>query len=178
MRFIFALSAVLVIFAAQASAESGNKEERIKIAVSAAPDFVSANATVMEWDKTILRPGTNDYYCFPTLPNGDPHPTCIDETWIRIYESLGAKKAPPKPEKISVGYWLQGATSGKSNESPFAFGDAAAGHALVTGEPHIALVVPDTAAIEAVTTDPNSGGPWVMYKGTPWVHLMIPASPQ
>jgi len=25
-------------------------------------------------------------------------------------------------------------------------------------------------------TDPKSGGPWVMWKGTPYAHVMVPVS--
>ena len=34
----------------------------------------------------------------------------------------------------------------------------------------------DPKALDAYPTDPKSGGPWVMWKGTPYAHLMVPVS--
>src|SRR5581483_3326141 len=31
--------------------------------------------------------------------------------------------------------------------------------------------------VDAYATDPKSGGPWVMWKGTPYAHVMVPVSP-
>jgi hypothetical protein len=30
--------------------------------------------------------------------------------------------------------------------------------------------------LDGMTTDPSTGGPWVMWKGTPYVHIMVPVS--
>jgi hypothetical protein len=30
--------------------------------------------------------------------------------------------------------------------------------------------------LDAFPTDPKSGGPWVMWKGTPYAHLMVPVA--
>jgi hypothetical protein len=35
----------------------------------------------------------------------------------------------------------------------------------------------DLKMLDAFPTDPNSGGPWVMWKGTPYAHLMVPVAP-
>jgi hypothetical protein len=31
--------------------------------------------------------------------------------------------------------------------------------------------------LSALPTDPNNGGPWVMWKGTPYAHIMVPVGP-
>ncbi len=36
------------------------------------------------------------------------------------------------------------------------------------------IIVPDVEMLAGLPTDPHSGGPWVMYKGTPYAHIMIP----
>jgi hypothetical protein len=36
--------------------------------------------------------------------------------------------------------------------------------------------VPDGSMLEGVSTDPKNGGPWVMWRDTPYAHLMIPAA--
>lgn len=36
------------------------------------------------------------------------------------------------------------------------------------------LIVPDPALLDGLPTDPQSGGPYVMWAGTPLEHVMIP----
>ena len=36
----------------------------------------------------------------------------------------------------------------------------------------------DLKLLDAYPTDPKSGGPWVMWKGTPYAHLMVPVAPK
>ena len=31
-----------------------------------------------------------------------------------------------------------------------------------------------TDPLDALPTDPNNGGPWVMWKGTKYAHIMVP----
>jgi hypothetical protein len=40
------------------------------------------------------------------------------------------------------------------------------------------IVIPDRALLERLPTDPHNGGPWVMWKETPYAHIMVPASPR
>jgi hypothetical protein len=63
--------------------------------------------------------------------------------------------------------------AGASNVDPFAQGPTAQNEWVRTG-PHLMLVVPDRAVLDGFPTDPENGGPWVMWKGTPYAHVMIP----
>jgi hypothetical protein len=36
------------------------------------------------------------------------------------------------------------------------------------------IVVPDLKSLDGISTDPHNGGPYVMYKGTPYAHIMAP----
>jgi hypothetical protein len=36
------------------------------------------------------------------------------------------------------------------------------------------VLVPDLRLLDGVSTDPNNGGPFVMWKGTPYAHIMVP----
>ena len=38
---------------------------------------------------------------------------------------------------------------------------------------HLMIILPD-GAYEAFSDDPSSGNPYVMWKDTPYVHLMVP----
>ena len=64
---------------------------------------------------------------------------------------------------------------GASNTDPFATGPTADNHWVKTG-PHIMVLVPNTAQLDAFPTDPTNGGPWVMWKGTKYAHLMVPTA--
>ncbi len=40
--------------------------------------------------------------------------------------------------------------------------------------PHIVLISPDKEIFEGLPTESDNGGPWVMWSGTPYAHIMIP----
>ena len=40
--------------------------------------------------------------------------------------------------------------------------------------PHLMILVPDLKSLGGISTDPNNGGPYVMYPGTPYAHIMAP----
>jgi hypothetical protein len=46
--------------------------------------------------------------------------------------------------------------------------------AWIAEGPHIMVLLPDPAQLDALPTDPNPGGPYVMWKGTPYAHIMVP----
>ena len=140
-----------------AAAQDRAQDARIASALSAAPEGVAARATVREWgSEAVLRAGDNAYTCFPSMP-GDARPMCLDEPWIQFIEAFLARKQPPPVGHIAVGYWLQGAsTDGEDFD----------------GEPHIALLAP-RAVIDSLPDEPSNGAPWVMWKGTPFEHVMI-----
>nr|WP_321357791.1 hypothetical protein [uncultured Draconibacterium sp.] len=40
--------------------------------------------------------------------------------------------------------------------------------------PHIVIVLPDKLMQEGLPTKMNNGGQWVMWSGTPYIHIIIP----
>jgi hypothetical protein len=38
------------------------------------------------------------------------------------------------------------------------------------------IVVPDLNTLDGISTDPQNGGPYVMYAGTPYAHIMAPVT--
>lgn len=147
-----------------------SKEEKIKRAMMAAPASVSANATIMDWDNTELRKGTNGWTCFPDRLGNDP--LCADKAWMEFFSAWMAKKDPPAVKQIGVSYMLVG-DAPVSNKDPFASAPAADNEWIAHGVPHLMLLVP-LSSLEGITTDFQSGGPYVMWAGTPYAHLMIP----
>jgi hypothetical protein len=79
---------------------------------------------------------------------------------------------PPPVKTMGIGYMLLG-DKGASNTDPFATGPTADNHWVVS-PPHIMLLLPDAKALDAMPTDPRTGGAWVMWKGTKYAHVMVP----
>jgi hypothetical protein len=159
--------------------------QKIASAMSAAPAVISKNATIMDWPEKEggqpkqLRAGTNSWVCFPSSPtafggaSGDD-PMCLDKQW-QAWGDAWMSKTPPKVEGTGIAYMLKG-DRGASNTDPFATGSTATNNWVVT-PPHIMVLYADLKMLDAFPTDPNSGGPWVMWKGTPYAHLMVPVAP-
>ena len=39
---------------------------------------------------------------------------------------------------------------------------------------HLMIIVPERSMYDNISTDPNNGGPWVMWSETPYAHIMVP----
>ena len=152
---------------------------------TAAPSFIASGCKVMESDGTVLREGTNGWTAMPGNPRGmsdpengwkDPHeamPMVMDAQamkWAMAY------MAGTKPELDYDGwmYMLHG-DMGEDNTKQLVFNkeDAAEGHWIESG-PHIMLMPKDPSSLKGLTTDFNSGGPYIMFEGTGYDHVMIP----
>jgi hypothetical protein len=145
----------------------------IRSALSAAPPSVAEGATVVDHQGTLLRAGSNGWVCMPddpAVPNNSP--MCLDEPWLEVIDAWVNRRAP-NFDRIGISYMLQGDMP-VSNVDPYATGPAPGNQWLQDGGPHIMVVVPDPALVEGLSTDPANGGPWVMWKGTPYAHIMIP----
>jgi hypothetical protein len=145
-------------------------EEKISMAMSAAPAAVSASATIKDDDGTLLRKGTNGYTCFP----GSGSPMCNDAVWVKLMGAIESK-ADFSSDSIGISYMLQGDAEAGSNDSPYA-SDQAKGTWIKEG-PHLMIVVPKDL-LKGLSSDPASGAPYVMWKDTPYAHIMIPVGPR
>jgi hypothetical protein len=140
-------------------------------ALEAAPASITEGAKVMDWAGSVLREGTNGWVCFPDPPNLEAAPMCLDGPW-QSWASSWQGREPVTIRHAGISYMLMG-DAGASNVDPYAEGPTAENEWVQTG-PHVMLIVPDPAALEGMPTDPENGGPWVMWKGTPYAHVMIP----
>ena len=167
------LSCVLLPWLAGAAEPS--KQALIKDAVSAAPPAIAKTVKVMDWDGTVLRDGGGTYTCFPTPPElrskGGHEPMCVDAVWTGWAHAWMDKK-DFKASHVGIAYMLAG-DSGASNTDPYATAPTKDNQWVVEG-PHVMVLVPDSAQLEGLPTDPNSGGAYVMWKGTPYAHIMVP----
>jgi hypothetical protein len=166
----------------KATATKMNDSQKIANAMSAAPEGISKNATIMDWSDTPkgqsrqLRAGTNGWVCYPNTPaefegaSGED-PMCLDKEWQKWAEAW-MSKTEPKVSATGIGYMLRG-DRGASNTDPFAT-SATASNKWVVSPPHVMVLYQDLKLLDAYPTDPKTGGPWVMWKGTPYAHLMVP----
>ena len=162
----------------QGLSASADPEAKIKNAASAAPENIAKDATVLDYptaegkDFATLRAGTNGWTCLPDDPSSPANdPVCVDKEGMNFFQAW-MTKAKPKLAQAGIGYMLQGGGSA-SNSDPFAT-KPADGEMWMHEPPHLMVFTTTPPDAKIYSTDPNSGGPWVMWAGTPYAHLMIP----
>jgi hypothetical protein len=165
-----------------AGTPAGGEDDAAKIenAMSAAPSMIAESATILDNELddagtfVVLREGDNGWFCFPdvpTTPGNDP--ACYDQTWLDWnYAFLAGEE--PNVTNAGLAYMLQGG-SDASNTDPFAT-EPAAGEEWVTSPPHVMILLPGEIDLNAYSTDHDSGGPYVMWAGTPYEHIMMPVA--
>ena len=194
LRIVASLVAMLMLAAVPAVAQDKMKEPAksghegmakaggaksdaaiIAKALTAAPPDIGRNAAVMgmgaDGKMKELRAGTNGWMCMHDHV-GDT--MCLDKEWQLWGDAWMNKKDPPKPKTIGVAYMLNG-DKGASNTDPYAKKPTADNQWVVSG-PHIMLLPTDVSQLDAYPTDWTKGGPWVMWKGTPYAHIMVPTT--
>lgn len=146
----------------------------IKSALSAAPESVSAKATVVDWNMKTLKEGTNGWTCLPDNENAIGNaPWCVNEPWLNFLKAY-IKKEEPTYNGVGIAYMLMGDTP-VSNSDPFATEPTGKDNDWVTDlGAHVMVLVPNHESLKDISTDHLNGGPWVMWPDTPYAHLMIP----
>jgi hypothetical protein len=169
----------VAVFSFAVPAVAGHHEEAddhemalVKEALKAAPPELAKGATVMDWGMKVLKQGDNGWTCFPTNPHlKGTAPMCHDAVWMEWADAYLNKK-DYAGGKFGMSYMLAG-DEGASNIDPFAEGPTEDNQWVVEG-PHLMILVADKAQLEGMSTDPWNGGPYVMWKDTPYVHIMVP----
>jgi hypothetical protein len=153
-----------------AGQDDADAQAKIESAMSAGPSTITENATIMDGE-VVLREGSNGWTCFPDTP-GTPgaDPLCLDETWMGWLQALVAGEEPDT-QVVGLAYMLSGGSD--SNIDPFAAGPEE-GNEWVISPAHVMVIMPGDIDQTVFTTDPLSGGPWIMWAGTPYEHIMIP----
>ncbi len=163
---------------AMSLAEPGSKEAKIQEALSAAPESVAKNATVMDFPETAdgemaeLQKGTNDWTCLPDYPaSPGKDPMCLDKQgmlWLQAYIT----QKIPNITQAGLAYMLEGG-SDASNTDPFAE-KPTEGEDWVSSPAHTMILPVGKLDAAVYSIDPKNGGPWIMWAGTPYEHLMVP----
>jgi hypothetical protein len=174
LRGVTAAAIVCAAFGGPAIAQT-SPEAMIEDALRAAPAGIRDTATVSDLAGNILREGTSDYTCFPA-PDGIAGPMCMDSEWRR-WMAAWMSGSPFTAERVAVAYMLAGDApdGGASNIDPAAAKPTADNEWVVEG-PHMMVITPDPAAFAGLPTVIDTDGPYVMWSGTPYVHLMVPVA--
>lgn len=167
----FLLISTLPLLGQEAAYQSPDKNALIHDALSATTPEIAMGATVVDWEQNVLKEGDNGWTCFPTPPQFEKAPMCLDGEWMK-WASAWMNKQPVNIDGLGIAYMLAG-DSGASNSDPFAEGVT---DDWVVGGPHLMIMTPNNAGLDMITTDPESGGPWVMWAGTPYAHIMVPVA--
>jgi hypothetical protein len=168
---------VAFVGAAATQGPAPDREVMIREALSAAPPTLRDSARIVDGAGTLLREGASGFTCMPA-PQGIAGPVCLDAQWMEWLDAYANKRAP-NITGIGLAYMLAGDTpdGGASNTNPYDTAPTADNHWVVEG-PHVMVLLPDTAALESMTAAHDTGGPYVMWKGTPYAHIMMPVGPR
>ena len=152
-------------------AETAGASDPLADALSAAWPGMMADATVVDWEGNVLKEGSNGYTCLPTPPMlSGTAPMCMDDEWMK-WAGAWQNKQDYEAETLGISYMLAG-DEGASNIDPYAEGPTEDNEWIVEGA-HLMILAP-TELLDKFPTDPYNGGPYVMWKGTPYAHLMVP----
>lgn len=170
---LFATVFTTVFSFAVTAADDESADSKIARAMSAAPPGISAEATIMDVDGTVLREGLNGWTCLPGigLIPGDRHPMCNDATWMKWMQAA-SEGTPFSTEVIGYSYMLMGDAM-VNNDDPGAT-DTHDGGVWVQEGPHLMLLMPSDSLLQGMNHDPAAGGPYVMWGDTPLKHVMVP----
>lgn len=146
-------------------------DDPIAYAESAGIPSIAAAATILDGEGNVLREGTNGWTCM-AVPGA---PMCLDAQWMSWLDGYVNQHDDVQVTGVGLAYMLRG-DEGASNVLPHAQAPTADNEWVVTG-PHIMLIVPDAALLAGIPTDPAAGGPYVMWRDSHLVHVMIPVEP-
>lgn len=179
MLFSLSCCLLLVVIPVTLVQAQADKEAKIRSAMSAAPPSIADQATIMDWpaeqggEMAVLREGSSAWTCLPDMPDTPGNdPMCLDQPWLNWADAWMNKKEP-NVTQMGFGYMLQGGTP-ESNTDPYAEGPTPDNEWMTEGVPHLMILVPDEEMLAGLPSDPENGGPWVMWRDTPYVHIMAP----
>jgi hypothetical protein len=130
--------------------------------LSAGPEFITKNATILDWPATpggeyrVLRKGTNEWSCLPAVP-GYPHdePGCFDKVFTQFMKD-GLAGRMPQINAIGISYMYKGGFVRKPGETDQSKLEFHVG-------PHIMIVSPNQDELQAYNRDGTSGMPYVTH---------------
>ena len=174
-RYGWIASVLFLCTTAAVAADDKDAKALIAEAISAGPPAVTNKASIKDGDSKVLREGSNGWTCYPGSAAAGP--MCNRAQWDDVIAAWQGRK-PVTVKEISVSYMLagEGDAIGVSNSDPYAK-EPTADNDWVKEGPHLMILVPDSAALEGISTDPADPY-YVMWKGTPYAHIMVKVAPE
>ena len=187
--FFTAISAIFVFAAdSEATHETAKPavlymtdDEQVELARSAAPSFISKDATILIVDKDRsfkkVRNGSNGFTCYSDLDKIDvPVPSCMDEAAVQWWNDFIQGKPKPTNKVPGVAYMAQGALRWEKDGVIYMDWHTP-GTTRVKEPAHWLLFWPFDPERTKLPTYPGKFGSSIMYSGTPWSHIMIYQDP-
>lgn len=157
-----------------------SQADQTRLAMSAAPESIARNATVMVMDPSgkfvAVKQGTNPFTCYsdiPDTPKADP--VCADPNAKQFITSMMNKEPAPANKQPGVAYMANGGQHWEKNGQVLMKEEP--GAKLVDEPPHWMVTWPFDPKTSGLPTEPNAGGVYVMFAGTPYAHLMVYQDP-
>lgn len=139
--------------------------------MEAAPAAISQDAKIVDVDGTVLREGSNGWTCITEVAPGYGFPMCNDDVWMELREAI-LNQSEFSTDRVGLSYMLAG-DAAVNNADPYDT-ERDEGEVWVEEGDHVMVAVPDPAMLEGLPSDPHQGGPYVMWGGTPYAHIMVP----
>lgn len=192
MKIVCGCVMLLAIVSSSASAQAvsyASPQRQIAAAVSTLPLPLRSNATVMGYNAsgklTTLRQGSNDMICLADDPAQKMfHVACYHKS-LEPFMSRGRELHARKLSREAIDSVRLADIKSRRYSMPakpaalyqyFAPRDSVnATTGVVNGASYLYVVylAYATPASTGITANPVDGGPWIMYPGKPWAHIMI-----
>jgi hypothetical protein len=140
-------------------------DEKIVDALRAGPDFITRDATVLDWPSVpggpyrVLRHGASAWTCLPGRP-GSPHgePDCLDPTFLTWMQETVAGRTP-HVDRVGIAYMDVG------EFVPNKAGKSVTPNAEFHVGPHLMIITPHQDELAAFGRDGSTGMPYINHIG-------------
>lgn len=191
MKQKFAVLGLVALAAVNGNAQSvsyPSASRQIAAAVSPLPEQQQATARVLGHDSqgkmVVLRQGSNDFTCIADDGVSKQfHVACyhksLEPFMARGRELHAMKKSREAIDSVRGADIKAGRYSMPTRPAAlyqyYASRDSVEASGTVTGASYLYVVYTPyaTQKTTGITENPIDGGPWIMYPGKPWAHLMI-----
>lgn len=158
-----------------------SQEELVKLAMSAAPEHISKDATVMvpgpDGKLVEAKKGTNGFTCIPDVDGMSvPDPICFDEQSGKWVDDL--MSGAPKPTNTAPGIAYMGRGGWHFEKDGKILMKNEEGAKTMQEPPHWMVFWPFDSKASGIPSMPNKLGSYVMWDGTPYAHVMIYQDPK
>ncbi len=155
-----------------------SRDEKIASAMRGGPPQITSGATLLAWPRVkgdkpeLLRAGSNGWVCYARSRPEIDNAMCYDPVFQEWMAAIRTH-SPLRVSRIGLAYLLAGGFIGSAAD-PYATGPTPTNDYGRDG-PSMMILSPDPSAYAGLPTK-RSAGPYVMYAGTPYAHIMVPVA--